>query len=150
MKQLMLATLLVWLTACAGTQKAAAPSPKEAVEENTYAREREEKPEEEKKEDRGDGAMRRVVVSFYSKGAGTDAAAINNFLDFVANFENHNQVKISPEKTPWGREGEVDYCMDLENMDSDMQAGFVVQMREILSQSQLVHISEYAPCLHAR
>jgi hypothetical protein len=40
--------------------------------------------------------------------------------------------------------------MDLDDMDSDMQAGFVVQLREILSQSQLVHISEYAPCLHAR
>jgi hypothetical protein len=51
-------------------------------------------------------------------------------------------------KAAWGREGEVDYCIDLNNLDAEKQNVFLLQTKEILIQSQLVHIVENAPCKH--
>jgi hypothetical protein len=108
MKHVLMFALLVWLAACSGPQKATAPpaSSAETKDENAYARERESDPDEDKKEElHKEGDIRRVVVSFYSQGAGSDAAAISNFLDFVANFENHNQVKINAKNALGSRGG---------------------------------------------
>ena len=92
----------------------------------------------------------RLVVSFYSKGEGTDSKAIDLYSNYIASFENQNNVKIYLDKTPWGREGEVDFCIRLNNLDTQSQTNFVLQSREILLQSQLVHIVENAPCMHKR
>ena len=89
----------------------------------------------------------RLVVSFYSQGAGPDSKAIEMFIMAVSSYEHMNNKKIEYDKTPWGREGEVDYCMKLQNLDAESQKNFVMQIRETLLTSQLVHITENAPCL---
>ena len=153
MKYIIPALLLFW--SCAGTSKtqqpaepSAAQQPAEPMKENVGSEPGTAKEAEEKKDQKAQEELYRVVLSFYSIGAGSDEKAIINFENFLSYFQNQYKVTIPYEKAPWGREGEVDYCMDLRNLDSEKQNLFLLQTREILIQSQLVHIVENAPCKH--
>ena len=58
-----------------------------------------------------------VTVSFYSIGEGTDGSAITRFKEFILEFNTKESVLLAYETNPWGREGEVDYCFKLEELD---------------------------------
>jgi len=49
-----------------------------------------------------------VVVSFISLASGIDAAAEKQFLGML---ESKKPCGLVADKTPWGREGERDYCL---------------------------------------
>lgn len=92
----------------------------------------------------------RIIVSFFSIGEGIDAKAKDKFLDFISYFEKKEMTKISMEEFHWGREGEVDYCMKLEELNAPQQVRFLQELRDILKDYNLIHIDENSPCLHKR
>ena len=87
----------------------------------------------------------RLLVSFTSKGAGTDNEKRTAFLAYV-----DAHVKKPAYKTiNWGREGETDYCFNLSELSAkkDMIA-FIEEVKKIASGSDRIIIAENAECQH--
>ena len=68
------------------------------------------------------------------------------FNEFVEQFNNKNKVTITPEITTWGREGETDYCIKLEELSSEIQKIFINETKELLKNSKLIRYSENSMC----
>ncbi len=88
----------------------------------------------------------RFNVSFISIGAGTDVNAKIQFEQYFADYEQKNKVKLGYEITPWGKEGEVDYCFQLSALNKKKQDQFIAKTKELLIKSTLVRYSENKPC----
>jgi hypothetical protein len=88
----------------------------------------------------------RVVVSFLSKGSGIDNQVHESFLKFVT----EHPEKPKHEVYRWGREGEVDYCLQLSEFKSKSQKEFVENVKKIIGGSDMVQISENSPCVHKK
>ena len=97
-----------------------------------------------------DSSTYRFIVGFYSIGSGTETEQISKFKTFAGEYAQKIGKKISIEKFPWGREGEVDYCMHLENLSQDEQSDFISKTKDILKTAQWVHFFQNAECRHAR
>jgi len=92
----------------------------------------------------------RFIVSFYSTGEGAEGKQIQQFEKFLSGYKTPSGDTLHAEKTPWGREGEVDYCMKLSGLNSDDQQQFINQVKELLKSAQRVHYSENAACRQGR
>jgi hypothetical protein len=88
----------------------------------------------------------RFSVSFISIGAGTDKNAIQQFDAYIAEYQQKNKLKLSFEITKWGREGEIDYCLKLSELDKKKQELFITKTKETLQSSSLVRYKENAAC----
>ncbi len=86
----------------------------------------------------------RFVVSFYSNGPGIDSKVNDEFVKFLDSYSK----KIAYQPKHWGREGEVDYCMALSELNSAEQTEFITKAKAILAKSKLVHQKENAQCVH--
>ncbi len=84
----------------------------------------------------------RLSVSFVSIGGGTDQKAREKYNQYMAEYEQKNKVKLSPEIAKWGREGEVDYCFKLTELSKKQQDVFVEETKEVLKSSSLVRYTE--------
>jgi hypothetical protein len=87
-----------------------------------------------------------LTVSFYSIGEGTDAKIQEAYNIFIDGFQKERNVKISYEMNAWGREGEMDYCFRLTEMDERGRADFIKQSKALLQKSNLVHVTENGIC----
>ena len=87
----------------------------------------------------------RLLVSFISKGAGTDSEKRTAFLAYV----DAHPSKPAYKTVTWGREGETDYCFNLSEISSkkDMVA-FITEVRKIATSSDRIMVNENAECLH--
>ncbi len=92
----------------------------------------------------------RFSVSFISIGAGTDKKAKQQYIQYITEYEQKNKVKLNYETTNWGREGEVDYCFKLTELDKKKQELFIIETKEILKSSSLVRYKENATCRHKK
>ena len=92
----------------------------------------------------------RLIVVFFSIGSGTDNKAMTTFEDFISAYAGKAGKNIDYERTPWGREGETDYCLRLNELDAKGQADFVKQTTESLKSAKWVHIYENQACKHKR
>ena len=88
----------------------------------------------------------RFTISFFSKGGGTDRKARSEFESFLENFNKKNAVNLQYIKTSWGREGEVDYCFQLEELKKKNQIIFINECEDLLKDSKLVHFQEFVEC----
>lgn len=88
----------------------------------------------------------RLMVTFISKGAGTDAAKREEFLKFV---ESHAK-KPANVKFQWGREGETDYCLTLTELSKSEQTAFVDAVKKIANGSDMMLINENTVCTHEK
>lgn len=86
------------------------------------------------------------VVSFTSRGEGINGTAKNSFDDLIKEFELKNKVKINFKLNYWGREGETEYCFDLNNLNSIQRNNFVSQAKELLKSADLVGLTENKNC----
>jgi hypothetical protein len=82
------------------------------------------------------------IVSFISTGAGIDKTAKKQFEQFITEFENTNKLKLNFVITKWGREGEVNYCFVLKELNRDLQNIFITNTKSTLSQSNLIRFHE--------
>jgi hypothetical protein len=87
----------------------------------------------------------RLLVSFTSKGAGTDAEKRAAFLNYVDSYPKKPAYKT----VTWGREGETDYCFNLSELavKKDM-IEFIDGVKKATAGSDRVIVTENAVCEH--
>lgn len=88
-----------------------------------------------------DSNIVRLVVSFISKGEGIDYKTEESFKAWLA-----ERPQFTYEVTHWGREGEVNYCFRMSNIDGRQQEVFVRDVRTFMTDKELVIVSEWAKC----
>lgn len=86
------------------------------------------------------------TVSFISKGAGTDFQIRQKYDAFITDFETRNNVKVTINKAPWGREGEMDYCIEFTNINKETTEKFITESKALLSVSDRINIGENTHC----
>jgi hypothetical protein len=84
----------------------------------------------------------RVVVSFISIGAGTDPGAVSLLENYLIQFETAHGKKPEYQRIPWGREGEVDNCFNLHELDNTTQIEFIKGLKSAFSGHDLIQITE--------
>lgn len=82
----------------------------------------------------------RFIVSFISKGSSIDYEAKTSFIGYV---ESNN---IDFDAVSWGREGEIDYCLNLDELEPDKQTSIIEDIKQLLSSSDLVRYKEKSKC----
>jgi hypothetical protein len=87
-------------------------------------------------------ALPMLVVSFYSIAYGIDSGA-RAALD--AYLSKHEQI-LKVEKKPWGREGEVDYCLFAPTLTEAQKAEHVQAIRALLSTGKNLHLYTDKAC----
>jgi hypothetical protein len=87
----------------------------------------------------------RVAVIFISIGAGTDQNALPILDKVLADWKLKIGKDLTFNKVGWGREGEVDYCFTLKELNSDMQAQFINNLRDAYKGNELIQIQENHP-----
>jgi hypothetical protein len=92
----------------------------------------------------------RLIVTFISRGAGTDSQTLAALESLITTFSNRDGFKVTYEKFPWGKEGESDYCFKMEGMKKGKQNEFVKSVKNLVKDSTLVIISENAVCNHKK
>ena len=93
-------------------------------------------------------SLYRFTVSFISIGSGTDKNAKKQFMQFIQQFNEKNNVKVNTEIANWGREGETDYCLKLSELNKQQQNQFLTETKEVLKNSVLVRYEENCFCRH--
>ncbi|MFN0189568.1 MAG: hypothetical protein ACKVQV_12780 [Bacteroidia bacterium] len=84
----------------------------------------------------------RLVVSFISFGAGTDPDARALLEAYVYDYKLKNDKVVSYFMIPWGREGEVDCCFPLEELNASEQKNFIVGLNKVIQGKELIQINE--------
>ena len=92
----------------------------------------------------------RLSVSFISIGSGTDKKAMQEYNQYIIQYEQKNKIKLNYEIIPWGREGENDYCFKLNELNEQQQDQFITETKEILKNSTLVRYSENSISRHKK
>jgi hypothetical protein len=93
-----------------------------------------------------DKKLFRFTVSFISKGAGTDYQIRQKYDAFVNDFENQNKVKVNINKASWGREGEMDYCIEFGDIKKEIIEKFISESKALLNLSDRINIGENTHC----
>ncbi|MES2762501.1 MAG: hypothetical protein V4677_09845 [Bacteroidota bacterium] len=87
----------------------------------------------------------RLLVSFTSKGAGTDGEKRTAFLAYV----NVHPKKPAYKTVTWGREGETDYCFTLTELPGKKDMiEFIENVKKATAGSDRIIVSENAECQH--
>ena len=85
-----------------------------------------------------------IVVSFMSKGEGLDYDVYEEFFVFMQ----ANDSKFHLDEARWGKEGEVDYCMNFHNKKESEQ--LLKKIEEMASKSELVKATRDTECVHKK
>jgi hypothetical protein len=92
----------------------------------------------------------RVIVSFISKGEGPDAKTKASLESYVLSFGKKEGKTIAYDMYHWGKEGEMDYCFYLKELNKGKQEAFVKGLKNLTKASSLVFINENTPCSHKK
>ena len=84
----------------------------------------------------------RFIVSFISIGSGIDKKAKNQYEQFLKDFELKHNVTILYDKKYWGREGEVNFCFMLKELNKEDQEKFIHESKKLLANSTRVRFKE--------
>lgn len=84
------------------------------------------------------------TVSLYSTGTGVQPGTKNIVAETIKSYQKKG-YEIIYSATPWGREGEVDYCFELQKLDPKVYKSFFTELSTLLKDKQ-VHIKEKAIC----
>jgi len=82
----------------------------------------------------------RFMVAFISKGMGIDNDQKAKLDSWLAK----QNVKYSI--SPWGREGEMNYCFPLKNTSASDQQKFISDLKSQITKRDLVYFYENVPC----
>lgn len=88
----------------------------------------------------------RFVISFYSIGQGSEYLISNAFEDSIGSYSLKFGKNIDYKKTAWGREGEIDFCLKLNELSPEEQKEFISMTRSQLKIAKWVNIFENYPC----
>ena len=90
----------------------------------------------------------KLSVSFFSRGSGIDLKNRGEYDNYLGSFQKTNHFTLVYEQKKWGREGEIDYCIDLPSIPKNKVEKFISESKRLLNQSQLVIITEVDVCRH--
>lgn len=82
-----------------------------------------------------------MKVSFISKGAGIDNGLKEKIEAAFTKFNTDNNTNLTYEKKGWGREGEVDYLIGLENLSTQQKKSFTSLIKETIGSSDMAFLS---------
>lgn len=88
-------------------------------------------------------------VRFFSIGEGIDTKSLNRF-DYVITDMQRQDPNIVYNKYPWGREGEVDCCIEVARLPLEKKRIIEDSVRSILSTSTNTRLSINKPCRTTR
>jgi hypothetical protein len=88
-------------------------------------------------------------VSFYSIGSGIDYKSLKKFEDLIKSKQNLDS-NIFYNKYPWGREGEVDYCIEVSKLSLEAKKHLEDNIRMVLNSSENARININKPCRKGR
>ena len=91
-----------------------------------------------------------LVVSFYSIGSGIDRSVAQEFDYLIKDFQEQFGENFVSERVSWGREGEIDYCIQLGKLKTASLDSFKSRAEIILKKTDRVHTKENAPCIRRR
>lgn len=91
-----------------------------------------------------------LVLSFYSIGSGSNWDVIAEIDKFLERFNSNDTTRPKVERVSWGREGEVDFCIALDELSSANKLKFLEEAKLIANKAKFVHINENAPCRNKR
>jgi hypothetical protein len=128
-RNVILVGFFFFLLACKGNKKAAKDQQSEQVKVEAVT-----------------DSISRLIVSFISIGGGIDRNAKSQFLQFTDQYKAANNVRIEWEVSGWGREGETDYCLKLNELNEQQQNEFISGLKNLLNSSKLVRYYEYEVC----
>ena len=92
----------------------------------------------------------RLKVSFTSMGGGIDFKAKTKYDAFIIDFGKRNNATLQHETATWGREGEVDYCFNLGQLNPRQQGAFVQESKALLKDNELVDVAENVVCQYLK
>ena len=87
----------------------------------------------------------RVAVVFISFGAGTDQNALPILDRVLSDWKMKIGKNLKFNKVGWGREGEVDYCFTLKELNPNKQVQFIDDLRAAFKGNELIQILENHP-----
>jgi hypothetical protein len=90
----------------------------------------------------------RLVIEFFSVASGIDYEAMIAYEDSLGAYSGRLGKNIDYVKKPWGREGETEFCMRLNELTTSEQSDFVKFTRKMLKNAKWVNINENAVCRH--
>jgi hypothetical protein len=82
----------------------------------------------------------RFMVAFISKGMGIDLSQKQKLDVWLA--KQNVQYSVSP----WGREGEMNYCFPLKNTSATDQQKFISELKSQITKRDLVYFYENTAC----
>lgn len=91
-----------------------------------------------------------IVISFYSIGQGINSSAQEEYDRWLEQYMQQHSGQLLVEKYPWGREGEIDYCIQYAGLDKSAQKTFLEKTKAMLSKKENVRIEENAECVHKK
>ena len=87
----------------------------------------------------------RLVILFYSVASGVETQLINEYIDSVGFYSQDHGKKIDYSLVHWGREGETDIAMRLNELSESQQNDFIGMTRRVLAKGKYVNIYENYP-----
>lgn len=91
-----------------------------------------------------------IVISFFSVASGIDVQARAQVDSLILAFETDKKISLPKEETRWGREGEIDYCMALNQLSGCDRKKFINKVKKIAKKSGRISVLENSTCLHKR
>ncbi len=88
-------------------------------------------------------------VSFFSIGSGIDYKSLKNFEEIIKSKQLSDSNLVF-NKYPWGREGEVDYCLDVNKLSFSQKKELEDSIRMLLSTAENARLNINKPCRKAR
>jgi hypothetical protein len=88
-------------------------------------------------------------VRFFSIGSGIDYKSLNRFDIMMTNMQREDP-NIVYNKYPWGREGEVDCCIEVSRLPLEQKRVIEDSIRMVLSTSTNTRLSINKPCRTSR
>lgn len=87
-----------------------------------------------------------INVSFISIGSGTDGKTRTLMLEYLESFQIEKNIRLQVDARPWGREGEVDYCIQMSSLDALQKEELEVNLRKIVDGHDLVKMRAGDAC----
>ena len=92
----------------------------------------------------------RLILTFVSKGEGTDTQSMAALESLIDSFNKKNGILIKYEKYSWGKEGESDWCFKMDGIKKKIQDKFVDSVKNCTKNSQLIFLNENTICKHKK
>ncbi|MBK9284073.1 MAG: hypothetical protein IPM51_07095 [Sphingobacteriaceae bacterium] len=84
--------------------------------------------------------LKSFTVSFFSPGSGIDRKIKTEYDAYLLKLEEGNPILKGRQIKKWGREGEVNYCFDLKEVELSKKQTFIKESKDILSKSDRVNL----------